>query len=80
MARDGGIDSTLLLTKSDLVNVLDLESMIGEVMREHGIHVIPLSNRSGAGYDRLRETLVKGRTYCLIGSSGVGKSTILNRL
>jgi ribosome biogenesis GTPase len=42
--------------------------------------VIPLSSTSGAGYDRLRDTLEKGKTYCLIGSSGVGKSTILNRL
>ena len=54
--------------------------MIAEVRREHSIDVIPLSSTSGAGYDRLRDTLEKGKTYCLIGSSGVGKSTILNRL
>jgi ribosome biogenesis GTPase / thiamine phosphate phosphatase len=80
MTRDGGIDSILLLTKSDLVEDLNLKSLIEEVGREHSIGVIPLSSTSGAGYDRLRDTLAKGKTYCLIGSSGVGKSTILNKL
>jgi ribosome biogenesis GTPase len=80
MTKDGGIDSILLLTKSDLVEDLNLESMIEEARREHSIDVIPLSSTSGVGYDRFRDTLEKGKTYCLIGSSGVGKSTILNKL
>jgi ribosome biogenesis GTPase len=54
--------------------------MIAEVRREHSIDVIPLSSTSGAGYDRFRDALEMGKTYCLLGSSGVGKSTILNRL
>jgi len=80
MTKDGGIDSILLLTKSDLIEDSNLESMIEEVRREHSLYVIPLSSTSGAGYDRFQDTLKKGKTYCLIGSSGVGKSTILNRL
>jgi ribosome biogenesis GTPase len=80
MTKDGGIDSILLFTKSDLVDDLNLELMIAEVRREHSIDVIPLSSTSGAGYDRFKQTLEKGKTYCLIGSSGVGKSTILNKL
>lgn len=80
MTKDGGIESILLLTKSDLVEDLILESMIEEVRREHSIEVIPLSSTSGAGYDRFQDILEKGKTYCLIGSSGVGKSTILNKL
>ncbi len=80
MTKDGGIDSILLLTKSDLIDESRLQSMVGEVQREHGIDAIPLSSTSGAGYDRFRNMLEKRKTYCLIGSSGVGKSTILNRL
>jgi ribosome biogenesis GTPase len=80
MTKDGGIDSILLLTKCDLVDDSKMESIIDEVKREHSIDVIPLSNASGAGYDRFRDTLSKGKTYCLIGSSGVGKSSILNKL
>src|SRR5208337_2916567 len=37
MTRDGGIDSTLLLTKSDLVEDVTLESIIEEVRKEHRI-------------------------------------------
>jgi ribosome biogenesis GTPase len=80
MTKDGGIDSILLLTKSDLIEDSKPETIIEELRREHSIIVIPLSSTSGAGYDRLNETLEKGKTYCLIGSSGVGKSTILNKL
>jgi ribosome biogenesis GTPase len=80
MTKDGGIESILLLTKSDLVEDLNLKSMIEEVGREHSIEVILLSSASGAGYDQLRDILKKGKTYCLIGSSGVGKSSILNKL
>ena len=80
VAKDGGIDSILLLTKSDLVEESKLESIIEEVRKEHMLEVIPLSSTSGAGYDRFKGTLEKGKTYCLIGSSGVGKSTILNKL
>jgi len=80
MTKDGGIDSVLLLTKSDLVEELCLQSMIEEVRKEHSIEAIPLSSTSGVGYDRFRNRLEKRKTYCLIGSSGVGKSTILNKL
>jgi ribosome biogenesis GTPase / thiamine phosphate phosphatase len=80
MARDGGIVSILLLTKTDLIDEPTLESMVTAVGREHSIDVIPLSSATGAGCELLDSALEKGKTYCLIGSSGVGKSTILNRL
>jgi ribosome biogenesis GTPase / thiamine phosphate phosphatase len=80
MTKDGGIESMLILTKSDLVQESILESMIAEVRTEHRMEVIPLSSMSGAGYVRFQDTLEKGKTYCLIGSSGVGKSSILNKL
>ena len=35
---------------------------------------------TGAGLDRVRELLIPGKTYCLLGSSGVGKTTLINRL
>lgn len=80
MTMDGGIESMLLLTKSDLVQDSILVSMIAQVRKEHSLEVIPLSSTSGAGYDRFTDILKKGKTYCLIGSSGVGKSSILNKL
>jgi ribosome biogenesis GTPase len=35
---------------------------------------------TGAGLDRVREWLIPGKTYCLLGSSGVGKTTLINSL
>jgi ribosome biogenesis GTPase len=80
MAADGGITAKLLLTKCDLVSVADLERLVAEVKKDHGISVAALSSTTGAGYDLFEQTLEMGITYCLLGSSGVGKSTILNRL
>ena len=42
--------------------------------------IYPISNRSKAGIDDLKNILEKGKTYCLLGSSGVGKSTLINVL
>jgi len=42
--------------------------------------VITVSNVTGVGLDRVRELLIPGRTCCLLGSSGVGKTTLINRL
>jgi ribosome biogenesis GTPase len=42
--------------------------------------VITLSNVTGAGIDALLQQLVPAKTYCFVGSSGVGKSTVINRL
>jgi ribosome biogenesis GTPase len=44
------------------------------------VPVIPVSNQSQKGIHQLEELIEKGKTYCLLGSSGVGKSTILNSL
>ena len=80
MATDGGITAKLLLTKCDLVQGTHVERLAAEVKRDHNIEVTAISSTTGAGYEWFERTLEKGITYCLLGSSGVGKSTILNRL
>jgi ribosome biogenesis GTPase len=80
MIKDGGIEPVLVLTKSDLVDSLRLESITAEVEQQHRIRIVAVSNITGAGYEGLDSILEKGKTYCLIGSSGVGKSTLLNNL
>ena len=48
--------------------------------RIRDITVIPLSNLTKKGYDELNKVLHKGKTYCFLGSSGTGKSTMINNL
>ena len=81
MVREGQIEPVLLLTKTDLVSADELQQLVDKI-RLAGIDVsiIPVSNSTGAGLDRVRELLVPGKTYCLLGSSGVGKTTLINRL
>jgi ribosome biogenesis GTPase / thiamine phosphate phosphatase len=80
MAVDGGIVPRLLLTKTDLVDEATVGGLIAGVRDHHVLDVVAVSNATGAGYEAFVGTLRKGETYCLIGSSGVGKSTILNRM
>jgi ribosome biogenesis GTPase len=73
----------VLLNKSDLVDELglDLADVVARTAKlSPGVQVIPLSAKSDHGLDALPAQLKPGETAALIGSSGVGKSTILNRL
>jgi ribosome biogenesis GTPase len=81
MVEDGKIEPIVLLTKSDLVSPEVVQQRIDEVQQAH-IHcpVYPLSNLTGSGLAQVRQLLQPAKTYCLLGSSGVGKSTLINNL
>ena len=80
-AKEGHIEPIVILSKTDLVTSEELDGMIEDI-RDAGIsaQLIPLSNTTGSGLEELRGLLVPGRTFCLLGSSGVGKTTLINRL
>lgn len=81
MVTEGHIEPILLLTKSDLVRPEELEQRISEVRQANiKCRILSLSNVTGAGVDQVRQLLEPGKTYCLVGSSGVGKTTLLNRI
>lgn len=81
MVRDGHIEPVVLLTKTDLVAPEELERLIGRI-RLMGVDakIVCVSNVTGSGVDQVRELMTSGKTYCLLGSSGVGKTTLINRL
>jgi ribosome biogenesis GTPase / thiamine phosphate phosphatase len=81
MAHDGHIEPMILLSKSDLMSPEELEATIADIRKAHiEAKVISFSNMTDAGVQTLRQALEKGKTYCLLGSSGVGKTTLLNHL
>ena len=81
MIKDGGAMPFILLTKTDLVTPEVVADQI-EQIRKAGITepVATLSNVTKEGLDELKKILAPGKTYCFVGSSGVGKSTIINSL
>jgi ribosome biogenesis GTPase / thiamine phosphate phosphatase len=81
MAADGGVEPIVVLTKTDLITHDELEQKLTAI-RSSAItaRVLALSNITGIGVDEFQQVLVSGRTYCLLGSSGVGKTTLINRL
>lgn len=75
------VEPIIIINKIDLVSDTELSEMIRSIeKRIKGISIIAMSNESGEGIEKLREIIEKGKTYCLLGSSGVGKSTLLNNL
>jgi ribosome biogenesis GTPase len=81
MVNEGHVEPIILLSKSDLVSTKELEKRIGEIAQASiGARVIAFSNESAAGLERVQQTLKRGKTYCLLGSSGVGKTTLVNHL
>ncbi len=81
MVSEGQVEPVLVLAKTDLVSADALAQLIAEI-RGAGIsaRIIALSNVTGAGLEQVKELMGLGKTYCLLGSSGVGKSTLINRL
>jgi len=78
-AWDSGALPELVLTKIDLVD--DPAPFVAELEQVAlGVPVHLVSNVTGEGLDELRAEIKPGRTAALLGSSGVGKSTIVNRL
>lgn len=58
----------------------ELEQKLAIVRSVTKARVLGLSNITGIGFDEFQRVLLPGRTYCLLGSSGVGKTTLINRL
>ena len=75
IAGDQEVEVILCVNKCDLDPAADLN----RIYRHAGFQVICASAETGAGVEELRE-LIRGRLVAFTGNSGVGKSSILNRL
>ena len=78
-ARESGAIPVILLTKIDLCENLE-EVMQGVAKRFTGVHIYAVSKDNFEEADFLQEYAKPGKTSVLVGSSGVGKSTLANFL
>lgn len=79
VARDSGATPVVILNKADVCpNVEERVREVAGVAGATPIHV--MSARFGDGIDQVRTYLRHGETVAVLGSSGVGKSTLINRL
>jgi len=81
MINEAGIEPLVLLSKLDLISTDELNEKLTEVRQRTGQKkIIPFSTMNGIGLNEIKGLLEPCKTYCLLGSSGVGKSTLLNSL
>jgi ribosome biogenesis GTPase / thiamine phosphate phosphatase len=81
MVNESNIQPVVLLSKSDLSvphernkKIVDIQTLMPD------IQIIEFSNKNNYGMNKIKEILLPEKTFCLLGSSGVGKTTLLNNL
>jgi len=81
IVSDQGIKPAVLLNKIDLISKAELAEKISEIKtRFPDIDVVATSTVGGESLNELKNYLENGKTYCFLGSSGVGKSSLINKL
>ncbi|NND05195.1 MAG: ribosome small subunit-dependent GTPase A [Saprospiraceae bacterium] len=71
----------IVLNKIDLISEKELSTLINQVQeRTTDTQILAVSNETQVGLKFLKHEIKPGKTYCLLGSSGVGKSSLLNSL
>ncbi|MGG7056999.1 ribosome small subunit-dependent GTPase A [Clostridium nigeriense] len=79
VAWDSKAVPVIVLTKADLCE--DIDKKLREVEEVAiGIEILVTSSLNGNGYEEIKEYIKSGTTIAFIGSSGVGKSTLINKL
>lgn len=75
------IEPVLVISKIDLSTEKEIQDAINDLeKRDKKVKYILLSNMTLKGLDQILGFIQKGKTYCVVGSSGVGKSTLINNL
>lgn len=81
MINESNITPVIFLSKSDLQSAEEIEKKKNDIFKmAAGIRIISFSNNNASDIEGIKAYLTPFCTYCLLGSSGVGKTTLLNNL
>jgi ribosome biogenesis GTPase len=81
MINEGRITPVVFLSKSDLISEAEIEKKKNEIRKIlPDISIAAFSNNSSSDIESIKTLFSPYKTYCLLGSSGVGKTTLLNNL
>jgi len=81
MINESNITPIVFLSKSDLMNTNEIENKKNEILNliPH-IKIVSFSNNNLSEINEIRTHFIATETFCLLGSSGVGKTSLLNNL
>ena len=81
MVNESKIEPVILLSKRDLITEEELKQRTSDIeSMKYDYDTVVFSNTTGERLDDIKNLIKPGETYCLLGSSGVGKTTLLNSL
>jgi ribosome biogenesis GTPase / thiamine phosphate phosphatase len=81
LAKEGGVKPVIIINKSDLIKTEDLQAITAEINERFGdIDILCTSAVNDADLSILSKFINKGTTCCFLGSSGVGKSSLISKL
>ena len=81
ICNESTVSPIIVMTKTDIISDISVEEIRQRICdRITGVPVVFISNETRKGYPELITLIKEGKTYCLLGSSGVGKSTLINNL
>jgi len=81
ICNTSGVKPVIVLSKTDLIDETQLSAIVESIKaRISHVPVLAISNETRDGYEAVNALIEKGKTYCMLGSSGVGKSSLVNNL
>lgn len=79
--NEAGVKPVIVLNKIDLISTEELNEKLNRLReRFKDIRIISTSTINDSGLEALLAHILKGKTYCFLGSSGVGKTTLINKI
>ena len=81
IANDGGVKPAIILNKIDLISKEELDLKVSQIKnRFNNIDIVLSSTKTNEGLEEFKKYILARKTYCFLGSSGVGKSSLINKL